>query len=872
MIWHSATQKQVIEELNSNQYKGLTTGEALMRARRGGHQTPSGGKGFLGAIVMRQLKSIPLLIITVSAIIWFAVDLIMHNDTWWSALVMLFICLMGVGIDITKVAVSHRAMTALRNRSQPLATVLRNGEETVLPAKSLVPGDILCLKQGDYIPADARILQSEQLRCDESTLSGEPVAVEKQADEGLSDIVPLSRRSNMVFAGCTVSHGTATVIVVAVNEDTESAKMALIQEDKLQAETPLQQQWKASARTLGTAALAVSALVFVLGVIFADGNFITRLGSSFITCAALAAAVIPESLATTIATVLAVGVGRMIHHKLLIRSMSGVETLGKISVICTDKTGTLTGNHMTMTRIFAGKEILSLENETHLPAELKNLLLMGAMCCDADVGIRNGKEIAMGDHTEAGIVSAAYRFSKIDKQTLNDMYPRLCEIPFDADRKLKTSVNMIDGKPVAIVKGAPDILISRCNQCDQKEAIEASRAMAKEALRVIGIAFKPLSEAPSNPTEEELEHDLIFGGLVGLEDPPIPEAVTALEQAKKAGIRVVMMTGDHVSTAVASARQMGIMTEESSVITNDELTSLSDEELDDLIDRFVVYVRLSAENKERVVASLQRKGCLVAVTGDRVEDAPVLRKADVGCAMGQNGTDVAKGAAHAVVLDNHFATILYGVSAGRGIYENIRKAIVLTVGFGIGLGVLMVLGLLIWGQMPLSAVQIMLLNLLISVASVLPLGLEPPANKDLLDRAPRTTDRVLDKKGNLMALIQGLLVAAAALVGFGVGQMHQNGSSVAFAVFVLAQLLCGFSARSPYLLINVKRRRFNLWLLLGGILVVGLITLLLNVPALGMLFGLSPVTGGQIWVLVIATVIPFIVLEALKLSPLHRSR
>ncbi|MBR4867643.1 MAG: cation-transporting P-type ATPase, partial [Clostridia bacterium] len=694
--------------------------------------------------------------VSVSSLVWLFADLTMvHSNSWWKALVVLGVCLLGAAIDITKEAVSMKRLIELRNSSQPTATVLRSEQELTISARQLVRGDILFLKQGDYVPADGRILQSEQLRCDEGTLSGEPVSVEKQCEDMLPDITPLAKRSNMVYAGSTVTNGTATVVVVAAGEDTESAKMALIHEDPLRTETPLQKQWKTATRALGTIALVVSVLVFLLGVtigLVGDDRFVNVLGNTYMACAALAVTVVPESLATTISTVLAVGVSRMCQHKLLVRSMDTAEVLGKVSVICTDKTGTLTQNQMTMTRMYMGEETMAVDDETKLPKEWKNLLLMGAMCCDAQVQQENGKEVQIGDHTEAAIVSAACRFSEIDKETLESMYPRLCEIPFDSDRKLKTSVNMIDGKPVAIVKGAPDIIMERCPACDQEKVTKAAEDMANSALRVIGIAFKALEETPSNPTQEELEYDLIFGGLVGLEDPPIPETVYSLEEAKNAGIKVVMMTGDQLSTAMASAREMGIESDETSVITNEELIEMTDEELDEKIDGYNVYVRLTPELKERVIASLQRKGYVVAVTGDKVEDASLLRQADVGCAMGQDGTDVAKGAAHAVVTDNNFATILYGVSASRGIYENIRRSIFLTIGFGVGLGLLMVCSLIFWQRMPLDAVQIMLLNLLVSVASVLPLGLEPPANKGLLDRAPRKKDRVFDKLSNITAM------------------------------------------------------------------------------------------------------------------------
>lgn len=866
MIWHSATADQVLTELNTNATVGLTQKEAAHRLRRNGQNTLRDKKRKTLPQLLWEHFSAPInLILLISAVVWLITSLLLESGNHFAALTVMGIVLLGVLIDAIKSAAAENALDSLRNVAQHTAKVLRDGELTAVPANRLVPGDILYLSQGDYISADARLLTCEQLRCDENMLSGEPVSVEKQLDELLADIVPIDKRTNMVYSGCTVSHGNATAVVVATGMATESAKIAMVVEDSLQIATPLQKQWKDTARSIGTAAVAVSIMIFVLSMILAQGDPFERFGSSVMACISLAAAAVPGSLGATITTVLAVGVNRMVRRKTLVNSLDAVETLGKVSIICTDKTGTLTQNHMTMTRIFAGKNIHFLKQDTVLPTGLKDLLLMGAMCCDADVVQQAGHEVIFGDHTEAGIVAAAQRYGEFDKQTIDSMYPRLCLLPFDADRKLKTSVNMIDGKPVAVVKGAPDIIISRCNNCDQKVATEAARAMAKEALRVIGIAYKPLDETPTNPTEEELEHNLIFGGLVGLSDPPIPEATLAIEDARKAGIQVVMMTGDHVSTAVASAKQMGVLTEDNSVITNDELESLTDDELDELIDRFALYVRLSPENKERVVASLQRRGHVVAITGDRVEDAPALRRADIGCAMGKTGTDVAKRAAHIVVTDDRFSTMIEAIGAGRGIYDNLGKAIRLALGFVLSIGIVMLACLIGAGTLPLNAVQIMCLNLLVSVASVLPFGLERPA-KGLLSRPPREDDRIYSKRSTALSVLHAVLLSVVSIVAYAVG--YQTGlvcaSTMAFAVLGFGQLIYAFCARSRYSLLDFKRHHFNLWLVLSFVLASLVLIAVLKVEWLNSLFEVST-AGLSVGMIVLLSMLPFLVTEVLKL-------
>jgi Ca2+-transporting ATPase len=580
------------------------------------------------------------------------------------------------------------------------------------------------------------------------------------------------------------------------------------------------------------------------------------------TCVALAASAVPESLAATITTLLAVGVNRMVRHKMPVRSLSAVETLGKVSVICTDKTGTLTTNRMTMTQMYAGGHTISLDNETTLSEGEKDFLLMAAMCCDADVQVQDGKEKFIGDHTEAGIVAAVTKHANIDKLTVDSIYPRLCELPFDAYRKLKTSVNMINGKPVAVVKGAADIIISRCDKCDKEAVTKAAEDMAEQALRVIGIAFKPLHEVPANPTEEELEHNLIFGGLVGLEDPPIPETAAAIADAKAAGVRVVMMTGDQEATAIASALRLGIVKKTSGVVINDVLDTMTDEQLDQAINGFGVFVRLTPENKERVVASLQRVGHVVAVTGDRVEDAGVLRLADVGCAMGK-GAGVAQEAADVTVEDDNFATIMHGVGVGRGVYANICKTVRVTLGFVLGMGFMMLLSLLFGGGLPFNAVQIMWLNFLVATASVLPLGLELPA-KNLLRQPPRTHDEILEKGSITKTLIHGGILAVCAFVAYQLGKETGSGSTMAFLSLGFGQLLCAFSFRSEESLLNFKHHHFNWWLMLSTVLAMVSLVLVFTIPALSTLFGVTTLTAEQKTIVAVTSVAPFIVREIAK--------
>ena len=873
MIYHSASQNEVLQDLNSNRYQGLSKEEAQIRLERYGEnlanaKTPVSFWGLL----LNQFKSIPLAVVMITAVIWLLTGLFLDLGNPFSALAVLAIALISVAIGMIKQYASRKALSSLRGANMPMATVIRDGEEVRLPANLLVPGDILLISEGDYISADARLLSTTELRCDESSLTGEPVPVEKDGELRLPDITPIENRTNMVYAGCTVAHGSGVGVVTGTGSFSEQAKLSVVAEDVLDAPTPLQKHYKETTVNIGIAAAVVSALIFLLGLFLSDGAFFDRLANSFMTCAALAVAAVPQSLAATVTVVLAVGVRRMQKNNVAVRSLSTVETLGKVSAICTDKTGTLTQNRMTLTQVYNGKETVHLQKGVELSPLTKNLMLMGAMCCDGYVETQNGVDVPVGDHTEAGIVWAVETYAELDKDTLNSMYPRLCELPFDSTRRMKTSVNMVDGKPVAVVKGAPDSLIERCVGCDQKAAMEAAKAMAKQSLRVIGIAFKALPETPSNPTEEELEHDLVFGGLFGLTDPPMEGTQTAISDGENAGIKVIMMTGDHVSTAVSSAKDFGIMQEQSGVITDDEISSLTDEELADLVHHFTVYVRLSPENKVRVVTALQQKGYVVAITGDEASHAPVLKQADVGCAMGVSGTDVAKGAAHLTVTDDSFASIMGGINAGRGIYANVCKAIRFSLSFVLGLSLFMLVGLIGFGTMPFNAVQIMWLNLLVSAGSVLPLGLERPA-KDLMHEPPRKKDLIFGQKGAKTSLFQGFLLAVVTFVAYLIGNRVDAtlASTMAFATLGFGQVLSTFGVRSTDSFLDFKRHRINWWLILSAVVCSFSLWFVGTVPALVTVFGVKNLPTNLVWTMVILSLIPLVVVECTKLPNFVKS-
>ena len=558
--------------------------------------------------------------------------------------------------------------------------------------------------------------------------------------------------------------------------------------------------------------------------------------------------------------------------------MPAVETLGSASVICSDKTGTLTQNRMTLVKVYSNKQIQDV-GET-VSDDVAALLRLGTLCCDGDVSIENGREVHKGDPTETAIVAAAMKALKTDKATLDSIYPRMCEIPFDSDRKLMTTVCMIDGKPYAIVKGGSDIVIDRCVDVDKEAATKANLEMANDALRVLGVAVKPLAEAPSNPTSEELEYGLNFVGLVGMIDPPRQEAKLAIEECKRAGIRTVMITGDHVITASAIARQLNIMDENDVALTGTELSAMSDDELFEKIENVSVYARVSPEDKIRIVQTWQKKGHVVAMTGDGVNDAPALKAADIGCAMGITGTDVAKGAAAMTLTDDNFATIVTAVKEGRGIFNNIRKSVHFLLSCNLGEVVTVFIGMLLFGVAPLTPILLLWMNLVTDSLPALALGVEP-VEADVMNHAPRKKDESVFAHGlGINAAWQGVMFGIITLVAFVLGVIaHEPGwklgvpfteealmyaQTMAFAVLSISQLFHAMNCRSDNSLFVVGWFK-NKTMLLAFAASFILMLFVLVIPPIRDVFGVAALSTAEFGEIFLLSIVPIVVTEIVKL-------
>jgi len=874
VIWHSTKLEEVIAHLGTDAENGLSSEKAAEKLARYGENRLSGKKrpSFLSRFAA-QLKDFMVVILMIAAAISL-ITAIIFEDGELSALlepvIIVAIVILNALLGVFQESRAEAALDALKNLESPSAKVIRDGKQMVISAALLVPGDVIELEAGDYIPADARLIMSSSLHCNESSLTGESLPVEKIVTDDMEDIDGIADRLNMIYSGCSVTYGHGRAVVTETGMYTEIGKVARLLADNDETETPLKQKLARLGKTLGFVVLAICGVIFLVGLI--QGRAVgqtwgDKILELFMTSVSLAVAAIPESLATIVTVVLALGVQRMVKKNAIIRKLPAVETLGSASVICSDKTGTLTQNKMTLVAMYDGETLCNLEDG--IATESQNMLLkLSAMCCNSSVETVNGISQQVGDPTEVAISVAALSNFGLSKYDFDNMYPRMCELPFDSDRKLMTTVNIIDGQPVAIVKGAPDILLDRCVGCNTEEILKINDHMAAGALRVLAVAVKPLSEIPTNPCQEDLEYGLNFVGLLGMIDPPRKEAIQAVALCKKAGIRTVMITGDHIITATAIAKQLGIIEDGLKAITGAQVQEMSDDELYEHITEFAVYARVSPEDKLRIVKAWQRNGDVVAMTGDGVNDAPALQAADIGCAMGKVGTDVAKGASDMILTDDNFATIVTAVSEGRGIFDNIRKAVHFLLSCNLGEIFAVFFGTLFWGSSPFSAIQLLWINLITDSAPALALGVEP-VEKDIMERKPRNRKESIFAGGlGLRVVLHGAMIGIIALIAYAIGLSTSHGNvayakTMAFAVMALSQIVHSFNTRSSHSLFSAGILK-NKMMLLACALSLALMLVVLLVPGIASVFGLVSLASSSWWVVILLSLLPLAIVELAK--------
>lgn len=869
--WHSLPTGQVLEQLSADPVQGLSHPEAAQRLRRQGPNQLEQAKSRSPLLRFLDQMRDPMILVLLGAAVLSLVST--GGSDWVDSVIILVIVVVNACISISQESNAARALAALRQMSAPQARVIRNNQLEKLDTALLVPGDLIRLEAGDQVPADARLLESVGLKADESAITGESVPVSKAAADHLPEETPLGDRKNMVIASSVITAGRATAVVTATGMETEMGKIASLLMGQKDTDTPLQHKMVEISKNLSFLCLGTCAIMFGVGLL--QGKNIL---SMLLIAVSLAVAAIPEGLPAIVTIVLALGVQRMAGRHAIVKKLPAVETLGCASVICSDKTGTLTRNQMTVTDLWT---------PTEKGRELA--LVIGALCSDAMLA-QDGS--CSGDPTETAIVVAAQK-QGFDKNELETEFPRIAELPFDSGRKLMTTVHpKPDGGFRVMVKGGADVLLTRCNQIlrqgvqplndSLRQQVEQTNVqMAHRALRVLGLAYKELKTLPRVADFDTLEQDLTFVGLIGMIDPPRPEARKAVAACHRAGIRPVMITGDHKATAVAIAHDLDIWQEGDVALTGSDLDFLPPELLTEQILHCAVFARVSPEHKLRIVTALRDSGQVVAMTGDGVNDAPALKAADIGCAMGKAGTDVAKGAADMILTDDNFSSIVAAVEQGRGIYSNIRKSIHYLLSCNIGeIFTIFIATVLDFRQMPLVPVQLLWLNLVTDSLPALALGVEP-VEADVMDQPPRKANDPLFSGNFAFQLAwQGILVGFVTLAAYFLGEYllsnpgetYQAANTMAFSTLTLCQLFHAYDVRSDtrsiFAIGLFTNHSMNQAFLIGFLLQAAVLLL----PPLQTIFSVVPLHPAEWAAVLLLSLLPTLVCEAVKRRLKHQHR
>ena len=865
--YYRESKEEVLKELGANEQQGLTNKAAQEKlAQVGPNALVEGKKKSVVEVFLEQFKDLMVIILIVAAVIS------AFTGNLESTAVIIVVLILNAILGTVQHVKAEKSLEALKSLSAPVAKVLRDGKKQEIAAKDVVPGDILLLEAGDLVTADGRILDNFSLQVNESSLTGESTNIDK-LDTTFEKEVPLADRVNMVYSSSLVTYGRANVLVTATGMDTEIGKIATLMNETKERRTPLQVSLDQFSSRLATAILIFCALI--LGLQMWRGQ---PLLDALLFAVALAVAAIPEALSSIVTIVQAMGTQKMAKEHAIIKNLDAVESLGSVSVICSDKTGTLTQNKMTVEDIYIGGKVLKPE-ELNLSNQLHRYLLYDVVL-NNDASLSDGKKI--GDPTESALLEMYRKVPGIDlgdgklglsESELREHLDRLEEVPFDSDRKLMSTKHLIHTVPTIFVKGAIDVLLKRCvnirfgddvrpmTEEDRKDILAQNNHFSENGLRVLAFAYKESDEELTTDSEK----DLTFIGLVSEMDPPREESVAAVARAKEAGIRTVMITGDHKVTAVAIAKKIGIFTDGDLALTGLELDALSDEELDQQIEKVAVYARVSPENKIRIVNAWQRKNHIVSMTGDGVNDAPALKKADVGVAMGITGTEVSKDAASMILTDDNFATIIKAVSNGRTVYENIRNAIGYLLSGNLSAIITVLFASIAALPVPFVAVQLLFINLVTDSLPALAIGMEP-GNPDILKRKPRDPKAsLLDKKFVTQISIQGFLISLSVIAAFllGLRDTPAIACTMAFSTLTFARLLHGFNCRSQHSIFKIGFKN-NWYSLAAFALGTVLLALILFVPALHGLFAVQPLTAQEVWLIVILAIIPTILIQLVK--------
>ena len=874
-MWQSFNIHEIERKFRTNINQGLTKDEAIKRqSEYGENKLKDRKKENIFIKFLKQFNDYMIIILIIAAIVSAGISFWQGENDYIDSIIIISIVVLNAIMGIVQEAKAEKSLEALKNMSAPVAKVRRDNRIVTIRGSQIVPGDIVLLEAGNFVPADCRLVSSSNLRIEESSLTGETIPSQKDSEVILDENTPIGDITNMAFANTIVVNGHAEAIVTEIGMNTKVGKIANMIINNESPETPIQRKLGEVGKTLGTACLVICALIFVIGVLKKIPPI-----EMFMTSVGLAVAAIPEGLPAIVTIMLSIGVTKMAKKNSIIRKLPAVETLGSSSVICSDKTGTLTQNKMQV------KKIMNINGEC-LDKEKNLILELGTMCTDVEGDV--------GEATELAIVNAAKIQGKF-KERLYQKFERIADIPFDSERKMmstihKTNIEYTDdgelskicnnreNKYISITKGAPDVLLKRCTKyyhegktfnLDNKviENIEKNNnLMADNALRVIAVAYSQMPRLPTNIDQEEIENNLTFVGLIGMIDPPREGVKEAVSTCRNAGIKTVMITGDHIATANAIAKEIGILKKGDLSITGRELDHISDKEFEKNINKYSVFARVSPEHKVKIVNAFQKTGAVVAMTGDGVNDAPALKKADIGIAMGKNGTDVAKNASDMILTDDNFITIVEAVKEGRNIFENIKKAVHFLIATNIGEIVTIFMGLLLGMQAPLLAIQLLWINLITDSLPAIAIGLEP-ADKDIMNKKPRDNKKGIFSDGLWgKILIEGTMLGMLTLLAFMIGNNLYGlevGRSMAFVSLGLLELVHSFNVKSEESIFSIGLFE-NKYLIFSFILGVLLQVIVVMVPIFASIFSLVPLNGIQ-WLYTMGiSILPIVIMELQK--------
>ena len=852
-MWETLRKEEVLQKLKTDKRGGLAKQEVENRQKEyGKNKLKEKPKETILIRFIKQFNDFMIIILIIASIISAGVSYMQGENDYIDSIIIIAIVVLNAIMGVIQETKAEKSIEALQKMTPRKSKVIREGKTEEINAEDLVPGDIVILEAGNYVPADSRIIEAHNLKIEESSLTGETEAVTKDAEMICKKDVPLGDRLNMAYMSTIIVNGHGMAIVTDIGMNTKVGQIANMIIENEAPETPIQKKLGQVGKTLGIVCLVICFVIFLIGII----KNIEPM-EMFMTAVGLAVAAIPEGLPAIVTIVLSIGVTKMAKKNSIIRKLPAVETLGSSNVICSDKTGTLTQNKMKVVEINSKNQEFAVE--------------LSCMCTDCDVNIEDGKTTVQGEPTEAALVNYALETGK-NKNILYQEMPRINEIPFDSNRKMMTTIHKLGNKYRIITKGAPDVLLERCSKEIENNMFSKIRIqnqnleMAKKALRVIAIAYKDVDVLPNRIDTWAIENDLTFVGLLGMIDPPREGVKEAVKTCKKAGIKTVMITGDHIATATAIARELNILGKDDKAMTGQELEKMSQKQLEENIKDYSVFARVTPEHKVRIVKAWQKRGAVVAMTGDGVNDSPALKNADIGIAMGKNGTDVAKNAADMILADDNFVTIVEAVKQGRNIYANIKKAIHFLIATNIGEIVTIFVGLLLGLKSPLLAIQLLWVNLVTDSLPAIALGLEP-AEKDIMNKQPVNSRKSIFADGLWNKIIvEGIMIGMLTLLAFSIGNKYfglEVGRTMAFISIGILELVHSFNVKSEKSIFKTGlfENKFLVGSFILGIFVQVIVVL---IPQLAEIFKLVPLTGLQWSITLVISILPVPIMEIQK--------